>query len=121
MICPKCTSIHTKRDGRKKTKSGVMQEYKCNACNSYFRTPLDTTVKQYDQLIEPGKIFSFESKNTTRVHCLTDVHVGANEFDSLKFQQAIDIIKNEVKEQVTDMEPVMLRELVENIEETEGV
>ena len=33
----------------------------------------------------------------------------------------IDIIKNEVKEQVTDMEPVMLRELVENIEETEGV
>ena len=33
----------------------------------------------------------------------------------------IDIIKNEVKEQVTDMEPVILRELVENIEETEGV
>ena len=95
MICPKCASIHTKRDGRKKTKKGTVQEYKCHACSSYFRTPLDTTIKQYDQLIEPGKIFSFESKHTTRVHCLTDVHVGANEFDSLKFQEAINKIKDD--------------------------
>ena len=95
MICPKCASIHTKRDGRKKQKNRTIQEYKCHACNSYFATPLDTTIKQYDQLIEPGKIFSFESKHTTRVHCLTDVHVGANEFDSLKFQEAVNKIKDD--------------------------
>ena len=92
MICPHCTSMYTKKDGKKRRKKGISQKYHCNSCKKYFSIPIDTEVKEYNLSVDPGEIYSYKSDNVVRVHCLTDVHVGAEEFDLKKFSEAVSAI-----------------------------
>ena len=89
MVCPHCSSMYTKKDGKKKTKKGIRQMYKCNSCTRYYSIPIDTEVKEYNLSVEPGHIFQYSSDSLIRVHCLTDIHVGAREFDLKKFHEAV--------------------------------
>ena len=89
MVCPHCSSMYTKKDGKKNRKKGIVQQYHCNSCSKYFSVPIDTEVKEYNLAVDPGHIFQYKSDNLVRVHCLTDVHVGAKEFDLKKFHEAV--------------------------------
>tara|TARA_R110002051_G_scaffold321801_1_gene410471 strand:- start:429 stop:1310 length:882 start_codon:yes stop_codon:yes gene_type:complete len=89
MVCPHCSSLYTKKDGKKKYKDRVSQAYRCNSCGKYFQIPIDTEVKEYDSLVEPGQILQYKTDKKVRVHCLTDIHVGAREFDLKKFREAV--------------------------------
>ena len=93
MICPHCSSMLTKKEGKKRNKEHVKQQFSCKSCGKWFSIPIPSDVKEYDKKhIEPGKIFQVSSNEKLRIHGLTDVHVGANEFDLKKFQQAIKVI-----------------------------
>ena len=59
MICPHCSSMYTKKDGKKSRKKGMVQQYHCNSCTKYFSIPLDTEVKEYDSRISPGDILQY--------------------------------------------------------------
>tara|TARA_R110002020_G_scaffold181370_3_gene376243 strand:- start:686 stop:1567 length:882 start_codon:yes stop_codon:yes gene_type:complete len=92
MICPRCSSLHVKKDGKKRSTKGIRQEYRCNSCKRYFSIPLDTEIKDGLQMIEPGQVLEYKSDKVVRVHGLTDVHIGANEFDLKKFNEAVKTI-----------------------------
>ena len=89
MVCPHCSSMYTKKDGKKKRQKGIVQQYHCNSCGKYYSIPLESEVKEYNLAVDPGHIFQYESDSLLRVHCLTDVHVGAKEFDLKKFHEAV--------------------------------
>ena len=91
MVCPRCSSLHVKKDGVKKYKKGLTQQYRCKSCMRYFSIPINTDINEYKE-VNPGSVFRYESDTVVRVHGLTDVHVGANEFDLQKFQQAVKAI-----------------------------
>jgi predicted phosphodiesterase len=91
MVCPRCSSLYVKKDGVKKYKKGNAQQYRCKSCKRYFSVPLESEIKEYKE-VSPGSVFRYESDKVVRVHGLTDVHVGANEFDLEKFQQAVKAI-----------------------------
>ena len=95
MVCPNCTSMYVKKDGKKKRTNYVTQRYKCNSCKKSFSVPLETALKNEYPSVQPGEIFKYKSKDKLRVHCLTDVHVGANEFDFKKFKEAVNMIKKD--------------------------
>ena len=95
MVCPSCTSHLVIRHGKKLRKSGTRQEYKCKACNRRFTIPVETVIVKRIDDIEPGKIFSEEFDDTVRVHGLTDIHVGAVEHDTTKFDEAIKVIQED--------------------------
>jgi|TARA_R110000765_G_scaffold309488_1_gene403011 predicted phosphodiesterase len=92
MICPRCSSIQVKKDGKKTNSKGTRQEFKCNSCTRYFSIPIDTELKDGLKMVKPGEVFEYKSDEVVRVHGLTDVHVGANEFDLRKFNKAIKAI-----------------------------
>lgn len=94
MICPHCTSSHTKKDGKRYNQKSIVQQFKCHSCNSAFSSPILSEVEQRPS-ISPGEIFKLKSSETVRIHGLTDIHVGANEFDSRKFQEAIQKIEKD--------------------------
>ena len=91
MVCPRCSSLYVKKDGRAKKKKGYRLKYKCNSCKKFFSVPIETEIKEYKE-VSPGNVFRYESEKVVRVHGLTDVHVGANEFDLKKFQEAVKAI-----------------------------
>ena len=97
MVCPHCSSMYVKKDGTKKMKrkGTKRQEYKCNSCSKHFSLPIDSFIDDGFPSIEPGEVLNIESDNMMRIHCLTDVHVGANEFDLEKFKEAVKIIKKD--------------------------
>ena len=88
MVCPRCSSLYVVKDGKKYNKKKSSQKYRCNSCKKYFCIPIDTEIKEYKE-VKPGQVFRYESDKVIRVHGLTDVHVGANEFDLKKFQEAV--------------------------------
>ena len=93
MICPHCSSMLTKKEGKKRNKKTLKQQFSCKSCGKWFSIPIPSDVKEYDKYnIEPGKLFTYKSKERVRIHGLTDIHVGATEFDLGKFQEAIKII-----------------------------
>jgi len=94
MICPHCSSSFTKKDGIKYNKSNKSQQFKCNACGKHYSSPILSEVKDITT-ITPGEIFQLSSERTLRIHGLTDIHVGANEFDSEKFAEALEIIASD--------------------------
>ena len=95
MVCPKCCSMFVKKDGKRPLKKGgISQTYKCNSCKKKFSVPIREMAHERKN-INPGKVFRFESDNITRVHGLTDIHVGANEFDVKKFEQAVKVIEKD--------------------------
>ena len=91
MVCPRCSSLYVKKDGKKYHKKHSSQQYKCKSCNRYFSVPLQSEIKEYEE-VSPGQVFRYESDKVIKVHGLTDIHVGANEFDLKKFQQAVKTI-----------------------------
>ena len=103
MICPKCKSTHIKKNGTIKENSvshikrhaSPKQQYFCKNCKNYFGVVyelLENTPYVNNQDVEPGSVLTVKSKKTLRVHGLTDVHVGAVEFDHEKFQKAVNMI-----------------------------
>ena len=95
MVCPYCTSMYVKKDGKKFNKSKTNQKFKCNSCSKNFSVPLDTVISDEFPSIKPGEIFTIKSKEKLRIHCLTDIHVGAVEFDLKKFKEAVRMIKKD--------------------------
>ena len=81
--------------GKKLRKSGTRQEYKCKACSRRFTVPIETIIVKKTDDIEPGKIFSEKFDDTVRIHGLTDIHVGAVEHDTIKFDEAIRKIEED--------------------------
>ena len=94
MICPHCSSSFTKLDGKRYNKKSTNQIYKCNACGKKYSSPIVSIVSG-SPTIAPGEIFQLNSKKTLRIHGLTDIHVGANEFDSEKFAEALETIASD--------------------------
>ncbi len=94
MICPHCSSSFTKLDGKRYNKKSTNQIYKCNACGKKYSAPIVSIVSG-SPTITPGEIFQLNSKKTLRIHGLTDIHVGANEFDSEKFAEALETIASD--------------------------
>ena len=94
MICPHCSSSFTKLDGKRYNKKSTNQIYKCNACGKKYSSPIVSIVSG-SPTITPGEIFQLNSKKTLRIHGLTDIHVGANEFDSEKFAEALETIASD--------------------------
>ena len=105
MICPYCKSAHTKKNGTIKlgSKSHMKgdkpkQQYVCHSCKKNFSITyevLENTPYANNRDVEPGDVLSIKSKKTLRVHGLTDVHVGAVEFDSEKFHRAVQMIADD--------------------------
>ena len=95
MVCPSCTSHLVIKFGKKLRKSGTRQEYKCKACSRRFSVPIETIIVKKTDDIEPGKIFSEKFDDTVRIHGLTDIHVGAVEHDTIKFDEAIRKIEED--------------------------
>ena len=81
--------------GKKLRKSGTRQEYKCKACSRRCSVPIETIIVKKTDDIEPGKIFSEKFDDTVRIHGLTDIHVGAVEHDTIKFDEAIKKIEED--------------------------
>ena len=90
MVCPRCASMYVKKDGVKRKKKGFTQQYRCNSCARYFSVPIETEIKEYKE-VKPGEVFRYESDKVIRVHGLTDIHVGANEFDLEKFRKLLKL------------------------------
>ena len=95
MVCPYCTSMYVKKDGKKFNKSKTNQKFKCNSCSKNFSVPFETAIPDEYPSVKPGEIFSIKSKEELRIHCLTDIHVGAVEFDLKKFKEAVRMIKRD--------------------------
>ena len=87
MICPRCSSYQIKKDGIK----GETQIFECHACGRHFSIPI-TNMQPEGKVVEPGKVYEYKSEEKIRLPGLTDMHVGANEFDLEKFQEAIKVI-----------------------------
>jgi predicted phosphodiesterase len=95
MVCPYCTSMYVKKDGKKFNKGTTNQKFKCNSCSKNFSVPYETSIPDEYPSVKPGEIFTIKSKEKLRIHCLTDVHVGAVEFDLKKFKEAVRMIKRD--------------------------
>ena len=95
MVCPYCTSMYVKKDGKKFNKSKTNQKFKCNSCSKNFSVSLESVIPDEYPSVKPGEILAVKSKEKLRIHCLTDVHVGAVEFDLKKFKEAVSIIKKD--------------------------
>ena len=95
VVCPHCASMFVKKDGRRILRTGgETQRHKCNSCHRKFSTPIKSIVpKKID--ITPGEVFKFKTDSPVRIHGLTDIHVGANEFDIEKFEHAVKTIKKD--------------------------
>ena len=92
MICPKCNSEHTKKNGTSILKSGnISQECQCLSCRKYFyyhikiEEPLEVLTE-----VEPGSVLTIESQKTLKIHGATDVHHGACEHHEEKFNEFIE-------------------------------
>ena len=81
MVCPYCTSMYVKKDGKKFNKSKTNQKFKCNSCSKNFSMPIESFIADAFPTVKPGEICTIKSKEKLRIHCLTDIHVGAVEFD----------------------------------------
>jgi len=95
MVCPHCTSMYVKKDGKKFNKSKTNQKFKCNSCSKNFSMPIESFIADAFPTVKPGEICTIKSKEKLRIHCLTDIHVGAVEFDLKKFKEAVRIIKRD--------------------------
>ena len=95
--CPYCTSSKMRRNGVRVAKKGDMQEWHCQNCKKYFRTPIEESNMSLliSEDIEPGKILDCKFKQPVRIHGATDVHFGALEHHDSKFQDFIDEIDSD--------------------------
>lgn len=95
MTCPRCSGNFIRKDGTRELKGGgKTQCYKCSACSKKFSVSMKGVI-EITRDVSPGRVFKFETKKPVRIHGLTDIHVGANEFDEKKFEEAINVIKED--------------------------
>ena len=94
MVCPYCTSMYVKKDGKKFNKGSTNQKFKCNSCSKNFSVPLESSVEGEFPSVKPGEICSIKSKEKLRIHCLTDIHVGAVEFDLISADKIFHLMSN---------------------------
>ena len=89
MICPHCSSADTINRGF--NKSGT-KRLNCKTCNKWFTAPLKEKFAKeiYYGDIEPGQVLNLEYKKAKNIHCATDVHHGANEHHTEKFDELIE-------------------------------
>ena len=97
MICPKCNSERTRKNGTSLLKSGeVSQECYCMSCSRYFcyhikaENPPESLTD-----IEPGEILTVTSKNPLKIHGATDIHHGAVEHHNEKFNELIEEVDSD--------------------------
>jgi len=96
MVCPHCSSLYVIKEGIKKTRKAIKQKYMCHSCGRWFSVPLESRVKDYtSNEIKAGEVFHHQTEEVCRVHCLTDIHVGAKEFDLDKFKEAVNTIASD--------------------------
>ena len=92
MICPRCGSESTKKDGTVQRRKGLVQSCRCNSCKKYFTFLIHSEIIEESPLteIEPGHILTVTSDTELRVHGATDIHHGANEHHEEKFNELIE-------------------------------
>ena len=99
MICPKCMSTQIIKEGTRTRKSkDLVQEYSCKNCTRWFTVPIDnkkSPSKVFLESIEPGEIFEYKSKKPFKLHCATDIHHGAVEHHTEKFDEFIDEVDSD--------------------------
>jgi len=100
MICPHCESMQTKIHGyRKNVENELLQRHRCNTCSRTFTIPyetrVDTSETNESKSVQSGEVLMYEYNGKTRIHGLTDVHLGANEHDDEKLKEAIKEIKKD--------------------------
>jgi len=89
ICCPHCKSEKIAKKGKRVRTSGKrIQEAQCNECLKYFS--LQIGVSPLVEEIRPGKVLYFKSKKPIKVHGATDIHHGANEHHTSKFDDFID-------------------------------
>jgi predicted phosphodiesterase len=66
-----------------------VQEMACKACLRYFSYVIQEK-NRTPESIEPGKVLYFRSKKPIKLHGATDIHHGANEHHTSKFDDFID-------------------------------
>jgi len=90
MTCPFCQSLFLQKRGIRKNK----QKYWCKACKKWFSSEIQEVEITKD--IEPGGVFQYKTnKSSIKVHCVTDIHHGANEHHWDKFDDFIDMVKKD--------------------------
>ena len=89
MICPHCSSSDTTRRGFGKTGN---QRMVCKTCQKWFAVPVEEEFAKeiYYGDIEPGQVLNLEYNKAKNIHCATDVHHGANEHHTEKFDELIE-------------------------------
>ena len=65
MVCPYCTSMYVKKDGKKFNKGSTNQKFKCNSCSKNFSVPFETALPDEYPSVKPGEIFSIKWKHLT--------------------------------------------------------
>ena len=95
MICPYCRSGSVRKDGIKIRMNGKRtQEIVCNACSKYSSYPIQEE-NGAPESIEPGKVLYYKSKKPFKLHGATDIHHGANEHHTSKFDDLIDEVDSD--------------------------
>ena len=102
MLCPKCMSKYTVKEGTRKRKNGRIQEYSCNSCAKWFSSPIkpgdsDVSVSMFPKDIECGDVLEYKTDAPFKLHCATDIHHGANEHHWEKFEDFIDEVDADPK------------------------
>lgn len=97
MICPKCGSESTRKNGIRERQKGMIQECMCVSCEKYFSYPIQTDILEdiLQDNIEPGQVLTKEFRNRVRVHGATDVHHGAIEHDEDRFNEFIEEVDSD--------------------------
>ena len=94
MICPHCRSESDRKDGIKIKKNGrKSQEMHCKSCARYFSYSIQEKI--VPKSIEPGKVLYYKSKKPFKLHGATDIHHGANEHHTSKFDDLIDEVDSD--------------------------
>ena len=96
-VCPHCTSSKVRKNGVRLTNKGDAQEWMCQNCKKYFRTSLgeENSELLLPEDVDSGKILDFKFDKDVKIHGATDVHFGALEHDSEKFQDFIDEVDSD--------------------------
>lgn len=92
MICPHCSSMDIIKDGKKTRRDGTeVQSFYCKSCGKYFSIPIEHIAPD-QAVVESGEVLQLKFDEVTRVHGLTDVHVGAVEHHHSKLKEAVSKI-----------------------------
>jgi len=78
-------------------KKAEMQEWHCQHCRKYFRTPVEDphSSLMIPEDVEPGKILHVKFDRPIKIHGATDVHFGALEHHDDKFQELIEEVDSD--------------------------